>query len=50
MNAEELASLAKTYADIAGTYPAGSLGRAMNWGEAAKYYDLASQALIKGKS
>ena len=50
MNPEELARLASTYASLALTFPAGSLGRAMNWGEAAKYYDLASQAALKAPS
>lgn len=47
MNPEELAGIATTYASLANTFPAGSLGRALNWGEAAKYYDLASQAALK---
>ena len=42
MTAEQLASLAHTYACIADTFPPGSLGRTLNWNEASKYYALAA--------
>ena len=42
MTAEQLASLAHTYACIAGTFPPGSLGRTLNWNEASRYYALAA--------